>query len=299
MRILVTGCNGLLGQRLLTTFSHDGNDLYGMDLARCPINKGMSFNYLSQDLTSHKSTVNSIRDIDPEIIIHTAAMTGVDDCETERGKCWQANVTATEYVVKAAKGAEAKVIYISTDYIFNGKDGPYSEEHPADPISYYGRSKLAGENVVRGGMINYAIVRSIVLYGLGLQAKASFLSWLLKMLRESKEVRIVTDQWGNTTIADDVALGISKIIELNRTGIYNIGGRDFLSRFDFARIAARYFQLDADLIHPISTAELNQPAPRPLKSGLIIDKAERDLGVTFRSLKESFALYKSQEEGIA
>lgn len=295
MRILITGCNGLLGQKLLTAFHKTDFELIGMDLADESVDESLSFNYISQDLTIHKPTVDRIREVDPDIVIHTAAMTGVDDCETDREKCWKINVTATEYVVKAARRTNAKVIFTSSDYVFNGENGPYSENDPADPISYYGRSKLAGENVVIGGLVDYAIVRSLVLYGFGKHANASFLTWLLKMLRTGNEVRIVNDQWGNTTIAEDLTAGIMRIIDLRKTGVYNIAGRDFLSRFDFACKAADYFGLDPKLIFPITTAELNQSAPRPLKSGLLIDKAESELGITFRTLEDSFALYRSQE----
>ena len=299
MRILVTGCNGMLGQKLQTTFSESRFDLFGMDLAANSLGGGPIENYFSQDLTIQKSTTDTIQEINPDIIIHTAAMTGVDDCEIEKEKCWKTNVTATEHIVKAAKRTDSMVIYISSDYVFNGKDGPYSEDDLVDPISYYGKSKLAAENVVQGGLIDYTIVRSLVLYGHANRTKASFLTWLLGTLRAGKEVQIVNDQWGNTTLAEDLTSGILRIIELKKTGIYNIAGRDFLNRYEFACRAADYFGLDLDLIHPIATAELNQPAPRPLKSGLIIDKAERDLGLSFRNLEDSFELYKSQEEAVS
>jgi len=136
------------------------------------------------------------------------------------------------------------------------------------------------------------ILRTNVLYGFFSNGKLDFVQWLINSLRTGKEVKIVTDQINNPTYVDDLVQGINKVIEYNKTGIFNIGGKEFLSRYEFSEKIADYFDLDKNLIKPITTPELNQPAKRPLKSGLITLKAETELGYKPHSIKESFAIMK-------
>lgn len=298
MKILITGSNGLLGQKLLHSISISKNDLHGCDLAESTLVEEIDFNYFKHDLTEPKKTIEKIKLIQPEVIIHTAAMTDVDQCEVDREQCWKINVKATESVLKGAARIQAKLIFISSDYVFNGKNGPYDEDDLPDPIGYYGKSKLAAENIIRGSNIDWAILRTIVLYGTGKTIRSCFVTWLLKKLRAGEKVNIVNDQWGNTTIVDDLCSGIKRVIKLNVSGILHIGGRDFMTRYEFARRIADYFELDGNLITPIPTAQLKQKAPRPYKSGLKINKAERELYTTFRTVEESLSLYRVQEQTI-
>jgi dTDP-4-dehydrorhamnose reductase len=296
MRVLITGSNGLLGQRLLHALSGDIYDLYGLDLASDSFLPEIHHHYLAQDLTNRQETIDLIRRIQPQAVIHTAAMTAVDLCETQREVCWRVNVTATENVVQGCFKAGARVIYISTDYVFNGEKGPYKEEDTPNPISYYAKSKLAGENVVRGVGNDWTVIRTIVLYGCGKNIKSSFVTWLLGELRAGKPVHIVNDQWGNTTIADDLAYGVDRLLLLEKHGLLHMGGSEFMTRYEFALRIARYFGLDESLVHPITTAELNQPARRPLRSGLVTDKAEGELYIRFRNIEQSLQLYKEIEQ---
>ncbi len=298
MKILVTGCNGLLGQRIVMAYANSAGDLHGIDLFEEPFSPKIEFNYRQLDLTNAKDTVKFIQNIDPEIIIHTAAMTPVDKCETEREECWQSNVNVTESIVKGASKVGSRLIFISSDYVFDGSNGPYGEDDPPNPISYYGRSKLAAENIIRGAMIPWTIIRTIVLYGVGVKISASFVTWLLGMLRDGKPVKIVNDQWGNSTLVNDIVSGVQRIIQFNRTGLFHIGGSDYMTRYEFANLAAEIFDLDKALISPISTAELNQAAPRPLKSGLKIDKAEKELFIKFHNTDQSLKIYKNQEKSL-
>jgi dTDP-4-dehydrorhamnose reductase len=187
-------------------------------------------------------------------------------------------VKAVEYIAEAARVIDAHLIHISSDYIFNGKNGPYSENTIPNPIGYYGRTKLASENALKISGAIYTILRTNVLYGTAPDSRPDFVKWVVESLRNKKNIRIVIDQINNPTFIDDLVQAISKIIEFGRTGIYHIGGREFLSRFDFTNIIADYFHLDKSLVTPITTEELNQRAKRPLKSGLITLKAETELG---------------------
>lgn len=295
MRTLITGCNGLLGQKLvINRVNHE--ELLGIDLGKSFFIKDIEFNYISIDLTERKPTLEIIKNFNPDLIIHAAAMTNVDKCELEKKNCWQANVFATDNIVTAANYCGAKLIFISTDYVFDGISGPYTEDDTPNPIDYYGKSKLAAENLIRGSGVANAIIRTIVLYGVGIGLKASFVGWLLNELREKRMVNIVNDQRGNTTIADDLVRGIDRIVSLEKSGIYNIGGAEHLSRFEFAIKIANYFELPSDLIMPITTDKLNQPAKRPLLSGLDTSKAERELFISFYDVEQSLSIYKQQDQ---
>ncbi|MDP8229254.1 MAG: SDR family oxidoreductase [Candidatus Electryoneaceae bacterium] len=287
-KIFITGSNGLLGRKLIEVLDSSYN-LIGCDLNSEPTDVGHS--YLSLDLTDRRGTIDTIRDIGPDLIIHTAAMTNVDRCELEKEKCWRNNVTATENIVLGADKVNAKVVFLSTDYVFDGREGPYSEDDRPDPISYYGRSKLAAENLLRGSRLDWAIIRTIVLYGHG---SNNFLPWLVGELKAERPVRIVNDQWSNMTFVDDLAVGIDKVISRDFTGILNISGDEFMDRYQFACMIALSFGLDTDLITSVTTSQLHQSAPRPLKSGLKIDKAKHELGFYPHTIDESLLTYKRQ-----
>jgi len=176
------------------------------------------------------------------------------------------------------------------------KKVPYSEIDKTNPICYYGRTKLASENTLKISGINYTILRTNVLYGAVEKGKADFVYWVINSLSENNEINIVTDQINNPTFVDDLIRGINKVIEFNRSGVYNIGGRDYLSRFEFTELIADYFNLNKKLIHPILTKDLNQTAQRPLKSGLITLKAETQLGYKPHTILESFEKIQARLE---
>lgn len=296
MKLLLTGANGILGQKLLQTLTGDLHLIFTLDLQPESFLPDVRQTYTQQDLTARRPTVELISRIEPQVILHAAAMTAVDACETEREQCWRSNVGATENVCAAAAKVGARVIYISTDYVFDGERGPYREEDPPNPVSYYGKSKLAGENVVRGAADNWTVVRTIVLYGFGRNIKSSFVTWLLGELRAGRPVKIVDDQWGNATLADDLAQGIDRLLLLEKQGLYHMGGRGFMTRYEFAGRTARFFGLDERLISAITTTELRQPARRPLRSGLVTEKAERELYFSFRDVEQSLRLYMNCEQ---
>lgn len=299
MEVLITGSNGLLGQNLIQHFNAGENNIYGCDLHQQTYLKSVKHNYLQLDITDRPKCISLIKEIKPKVIIHTAAMTAVDKCETEHEKCWQTNVLATDNLIQGASRVGAKIIFISTDYVFDGENGPYSEEDKPNPISFYGKSKLASEQLLSTSGIEWVALRTIVLYGVGNNVNASFVTWLLNMLRTQKSVRIVNDQWGNTTYVEDLCRAIERVIQLEKTGLFHVGGRGFQSRFNFAKSIANYFKLNEDLIHPITTADLKQPAPRPLKSGLEIGNTERELLLSFSTVEEALAKYKKAEMILA
>lgn len=291
-RILITGANGMLGQRAIDFYKGIENvQVLATSVEENPVFSGVD--YISCDLAKREKIKKVVSYFCPDFIINTAAFTNVDLCETERETAWKINVKGVEYLAEAARIIDAHLIHISSDYIFDGAEGPYPENAKPNPIGYYGRTKLASENALKiSGTIN-TILRTNVLYGIA-DSRPDFVRWVIKSVREGKQINIVTDQVNNPTFIDDLVQAINQVIEFRKQGIYNIGGREFLSRFEFTRIIADFFTLDKKLIKPILTEELNQPAKRPLKSGLLTLKAETELGYKPHTIGEALALMKRE-----
>jgi len=294
-RVLVIGSNGLLGQKVSELLVRgSAYEIVLASIEKKPVRQLLSSEYIQLDITSKKEVKRVVAEYRPDVLINCAAMTNVDECEKERELAWKINVEGVEHIVEASRTTEAKVIHVSSDYIFDGKAGPYDEESRPNPVNYYGKSKLASENVLRTSGIPYVIARSMVLYGYAPGVRPNFALWLIQSLEKNTAVRIVDDQLGNPTLVDDLAHGIASALELNRSGIYNLAGRDIVSRYDFAVQLAGVFGFDASLISPAKTSQLRQPAARPLKSGLITLKAEVELGFRPSSVEEGLMVLRKQ-----
>jgi dTDP-4-dehydrorhamnose reductase len=176
----------------------------------------------------------------------------------------------------ACREAGARLVHISTEYVFDGEGGPYGEEDVPNPISFYGRTKLASEKAVQENTADWVIARTTVLFGQAPNVRPSFVAWLVDRLARGETVRVVDDQVGSPTLADNLAQMLLALLDSGRRGLYNTVGDSVLDRHSFAVMAARIFCLDPDLIQRIKTPQLNQPAPRPLMAGLRMDKFKRD-----------------------
>jgi len=223
-RIIITGANGMLGQRAVEYyFSKENVEL----LATSVEDKSVidSVDYISCDIKSRDKIKKVIYDYCPDFIIHTAAFTNVDLSEKMREDAWKINVKGVEYIAEAARAIDAQIIHISTDYIFDGKKGPYHENDLPNPIGYYGRTKLASENALKISGTLFTILRTNVLYGFARNSRPDFVRWVINSLTKKERIRIVKDQINNPTFIDDLVQAINKIIEFKRTGIYNIGGK--------------------------------------------------------------------------
>jgi dTDP-4-dehydrorhamnose reductase len=283
----------MLGQRAVQFYSSKEN----IELLATSVEEKSvvdSVEYISSDIKNRDSIKEVIHDYYPDFIIHTAAFTNVDLGEKLREDAWKINVKGIEYIAEAARAIDAHIIHVSTDYIFDGKDGPYSENALPNPVGYYGRTKLASENALRISGTFFTILRTNVLYGIAPNSRPDFVRWVINSLNKKENIRIVRDQINNPTFIDDLIQGINKIIEFRKTGTYNIGGKEFLSRYEFTLRIADFFNLGKNLITPITTEELKQPARRPLKSGLIILKAETELGYKPHTIIESLAAMKKE-----
>lgn len=294
-RILVVGSNGLLGQKITTLFSKSKYyDILNVSVEEKTFLDEKDLPYQQLDITKRSSVLKFIDTFQPDVIINTAAVTNVDLCETDRALAWKVNVSGVENLVYGAKMVGAKVIHFSSDYVFDGTNGPYSESDTPNPISYYGRTKLASENILKLSGIPHVIIRTMILYGIANQVKDNFALWLANSLSENKQIRVVDDQIGNPTLVDDLAFAVLKIVEYDRSGLFHITGSELVSRYGFALALAKKFKFNKDLITPIKTSILKQPAPRPLKSGLIILKAETDLNIKMSNVENGLTVFENQ-----
>lgn len=292
-KLLITGVNGLLGQKLLEQ-AYDKFSVMGLDLQEEPFNKKIKFEYRRLDLTNRRAAKDMILSYYPHYLIHTAAMTDVDGCEVEKEKCWKINVEAVDNIIHATRKIGTKIVHLSSDYIFDGKKGPYNEMVAPSPLGFYGKSKLASENLLNASDVEHAIVRTMVLYGSGINVRANFVTWLIEKLKKGESVTIVTDQFGNPTLADDLAAAIMRIVESKKWDLYHISGRELIDRYGFAIKVADIFKWNRQLISATTTSELKQPALRPLKSGFIIDKAVSELDIKMSGVEDGLKILKKQ-----
>jgi dTDP-4-dehydrorhamnose reductase len=279
MRILIAGCNGLLGQNLLRT-APSNHELIGIARHAAAALPDRLSAYHAQDIADN-ATWALVRDtLAPDFVINAAALTDVDGCERDPAACARVNLDA----VRAMAATGIPLVQVSTDYVFDGAAGPYAEDAPVNPLSVYGRTKLESEAAALSGAPGNLVVRTSWVWGTGTGAKKSFTEFVRETLAAGKTARIVTDQWSNPTLAEDLARAIWALIGAGRSGIYNAAGADHMSRLDWARRVAAHHGLDAALIVPVTTPELNLPARRPLQSGLRGDKLAGDTGFTLRGL---------------
>lgn len=292
-RILIVGSNGMLGQRLVHYYYTDPK----VEILCCSAEDDSfipGIDYRKLDITVKKEVKKVFNEFYPDVVINAAAFTNVDKCETEKELAWKINVDGVENLMYFGRVIDSHLIHISTDYVFDGSEGPYSENDPVNPVGYYGRSKFASENLILASGGIYTIIRTNVLYGPVKYGRPDFVKWVVTSLREGKEIRIVDDQYNNPTYIDDLVKAIDAVIVKKAVGIYHIGGREVLNRYEFTLRIAEYFNLNKSLIKKIKTEELNQAARRPLKSGLKIEKAEKELDYFPKSIEKSFEKMKEE-----
>jgi dTDP-4-dehydrorhamnose reductase len=295
-KVLVTGSNGLLGQKLVYKLKERQDvELFASARGENRLLDQTGYAYLPLDVTDKSNVEEVIGQVKPDWIIHTAGMTQVDDCEKDHLSCDLANITAVQYIVDTAEIFGSRLINISTDFIFNGAKGPYREDDEPDPLSYYGLSKLKGEQIVRNSRLDWVIIRTVLVYGIvDNMSRSNIVLWVKDALEKGQTINVVNDQFRSPTLVEDLADGCILAMDRNASGIYNISGKDQLSIIDLVRQVADYYQLDKTLINPVSSTTLNQPAKRPPITGFILDKARRELGYEPHSFKEGIAIMEQQ-----
>lgn len=295
MKILVTGSNGLLGQKLTELIEKDSS-IHLIATARgksvLPIEKG---EYHSLDITDAEAVERVLSQTKPDVVINTAAMTQVDQCETERETCWKANVTSVANLITSCRKHNIHLVHVSTDFIFDGSHGPLDENEKPAPVNYYGESKLAAETLLLESNIPHSILRTVLVYGITQDmSRSNIVLWVKGSLEQGKTIQVVNDQFRTPTLAEDLAKGCYLAAKKKATGIYNISGKDFLSPYDIAIQTADYFGLDKSLIKATDSTQFKQPARRPLITGFIIDKARKELGYEPVSFKEGIEVMAKQ-----
>ncbi|MFC1620655.1 dTDP-4-dehydrorhamnose reductase [Candidatus Neomarinimicrobiota bacterium] len=280
-RILITGASGQLGHALRQGYQSDENLLLTDTVPDSPDVKTL-------DISVRNQVKEQIDAFQPDVIINTAAFTDVDGNEREPDTAQLINTTSVEYLLAAGEQYGTRVVQISTDYVFDGTKGPYLENDRPSPLSVYGQTKLAAEQLLLTNG-KHLIIRANVLFGPDLDSPASFVRWVVSSLKDGKSIRVVDDQVNNPTLTTHLAAAIRLAVDQKATGLYHYGGLEFMTRYQFALRIAQHFRLPDDLIEPISTAELGQLAPRPLKSGLICSKMKMELHVTNADIDEALS----------
>jgi len=293
-KVLITGSNGLLGQTLINRLV-SRYEVVGLSRgANRNLNKA-SYQYIDIDLLDFSRLRELLSDMNPDYIINTAAMTHVDQCEEHQDTCDLINVELVKRLVDYCATTTTHLVHISTDFIFDGENGPYREDDTPNPLNYYGWSKLKSEQVVLASSIPYTILRTILVYGYvpGLN-KNNIVLWIRDQVTQGKEVTIIDDQYRMPTLVDDLAEACELAIKKSATGIFNVSSNSLLSIYEMAEQVAEEFDLDKALIKKISTEQLNQRAKRPARTGFVLEKSKKELGLPSHSFKERLQFFKNQ-----
>jgi dTDP-4-dehydrorhamnose reductase len=295
MKILVTGANGLLGNKLSKLLMEDKNItpiLTARNKLFIPVTNGF-FSLL--DISDRKNVLSVFHEFQPDVVINTAAMTQVDQCETQREECWRANVGSVENLIQGCKEINAHLIHVSTDFIFDGSHGPLTEEAIPAPVNFYGESKLAAEKLIQSSDVSWAILRTVLVYGITPElSRSNIVLWVKESIEQGKKIQVVNDQWRTPTLAEDLAMGCYLAATKKAKGVFNISGKDFMSPYDIAMKTAEFFNLDKSFITASDSSNFKQTAKRPMKTGFIIEKARKELGYEPRSFDEGLKVLSSQ-----
>ncbi len=280
MKVLVTGANGLLGQELIALLLQKKHEVIATSKgpSRIQAAPGSNISYKELDITDGLAIQQVLGESRPDVVIHAAAMTQVDDCELDKITCYNINVTATRFLVEAAKEVRTRIVYISTDFIFDGEAGPYKEDDEPKPLNYYGSTKLSAETEITESGLDWTIIRTVLVIGTAKGTRSNIISWVRDKLTKGEKIKVVDDQFRTPTFTEDLAKGILLAVEKKATGIYHISGKDLLTPYQIALKTADHFRLDHSLIEKADVTSFSQPAVRPPRTGFYIDKARKDLG---------------------
>lgn len=273
-----------------------GIEVYSSDIQ----NQTMSGNFVKMDVTNKEQVEEVFQRVKPDVVVHAATLTDVDKCELDKDLAWKINVDGTKNINRASELTESFLIYISTDYVFSGEKGCYVESDAADPVNYYGLTKLIAEEIV-GTRPQYLIARPSVIYGATPAAgKVNFALWIIETLRKGESVKIVTDQWNTPTLNTSFAEMTLEAINRRLTGTYHLAGATRVTRFEFAREIADVFGLDKSLITKATSSQFSWPALRPTDSSLDTSLAQRNLSskpLELRVALERLKVELEQKEG--
>ena len=280
MNILITGANGFLGYYLIQRLLEKDFNVVatGKGPCRLPFTHLGRFTYTEMDFTDPYAVHDVFEKYRPGIVVHGGAISKPDECELNQWQAYLVNVEGTVTVLLNAAEQKSNFIFLSTDFIFDGEKGMYKEIDTPNPVNYYGKTKLEAEDAVREYEYNWAIVRTVLVYGKPVFSRHNILSIVKEKLEKGESYNVLDDQVRTPTYVDDLARGIIKLIEKRAKGVYHISGKDVLTPYQMACKAADHLGLNKELIRRVTAAEFSQPARRPSLTGFDITKARAELG---------------------
>jgi len=268
MKIIVIGGSGLLGHKLVDYFKKEDYKVYATYYSNL-IEKP---NYFNLNITKKNECKKLLNKIKPDVIINCSAYTDVDGCEKNKKIAYSVNAIGTKNLAEYSEKISAKLIYISTDYVFDGKKGLYKEDDIVNPVNYYGTTKLDGESFVRDTCNDFIIARTSVIFGF---KKNNFALWCINNLKNKKNINIVTDQFISPTLNTDLSEQLISLIKKNAKGLFHTTGGERISRYDFTTKLSEVFNYDNNLINPIKMNDINWVAKRPIDSSLDVSKVSK------------------------
>ena len=286
MKILITGGSGLLGSATAAFFKNYYSTFITYTNNKVSIGGCEAYRL---DITNKEEVFKVIWAIRPDFIIHTAALTGVGICENNKELAYNINVNGTRHIAEAADKINSRIVHISTDYVFDGKKGMYKETDKPNPLNYYAKTKLEAEKLINK---NHAIIRTSI-YGWNIiKERKNFATFILEGLENNKKIDIFEDQYNAIILANNLAEALKEIVDKNKKGIYNIGGSERQSKYEFALKLADVFELNKGLINPISINDAEDKAQRPPDVSLDSTKAKKELNVKLLNIEEGLELMK-------
>lgn len=289
MRILIVGASGLVGGTLYHSFLQNPQHTIVGTYHHFQVPK-----LIPLDITSGGEVKRIINEFKPEVVLHPAAFADVDGCERNPDLCHQINSVGVRNVIDACSKTNSLFVFFSSDYVFDGKAGPYREEDQTNPQNVYGRVKLEVENYLQKTHPNHLIIRTCGVFGHEVQGK-NFVIRLLENLKKGQVVNIVSDQQGSPTYVNNLTKGVSYLVENGFKGLFHVSGKTVLMRFEFAKLIAVVFNLDQSLIKPIKTAQIQQEALRPMRGGLLVDKVQQILPFPLLTAREGLEEMKKEK----
>jgi dTDP-4-dehydrorhamnose reductase len=294
MTVLVTGSNGFIGYYLTQQLIQKNYTVVATGKGECRLPfQNKNFVYENMDFTDPFAVHDVFMKYRPEAVVHAGALSNVDACEMNQWECYLTNVEGTLTLLFNSAACQSHFIFISTDFIFDGERGMYKEDDTPNPVNFYGKTKQEAEDAVREYAFDWAIARTILVYGQSYAAKKNILTIIKEKLEKNEAYKVVDDQYRTPTYVDDLAAGIVSIIRKKATGIYHLSGKDMLTPYQMACMAADQLGFDKSLIIKVTERNFSQPARRPRKTGFTIEKARHELGyepISFQEgLKKTFS----------
>lgn len=295
-KVLITGSNGFLGQKLIDLLSKNPNyEVFAISMNKNNNPNVENYHFQQLDLMNSELLDSYLSEVKPNYIIHTAAITSVEGCEADKALSEKMNVEVVEQLAKFCERTNAFLVQLSTDFVFDGKNGPYNEDDSTNPLSEYGKSKLRSEQVIHSSGCAYAILRTILVYGINANPnRSNLVLWAKEKLSKNEAIKVVNDQWRMPTFVDDLAEACLLAIEKRVTGIFHISGEEMFTIAEAVYQIADFWNFDKSLISEITAASINQSENRPQKTGFILSKAKSILGFQPTPFKASLEIIDKQ-----